>query len=162
MANKTTGVFVGIYAQKSDAEADYGDVKTLHDGGAIGFYDAAVITKDTDGRVHVNKDELTTRHGALVGGLLSILFPPALLVNVAAGALIGHLWRGLSRADMKDLGETLDSGEVALVVVAELKLEETFANEFSRANRRTEKHLNLDSDELGEAIDAELGLAVAR
>jgi len=162
MANKTTGVFVGIYARKSDAEADYGDVKTLHDGGAIGFYDAAVITKDRDGRVHVNKDELTTRHGALVGGLLSILFPPALLVNVAAGALIGHLWRGLSRADMKDLGETLDSGEVALVVVAELKGEETFVNEFSHANRRTEKLLDLDSNDLGEAIDAELGLAVAR
>ena len=62
-----------------------------------------------------------TQHGAWtgigVGGLLGILFPPSLLgsaiVGGTAGAVIGHLWHGMSRGDMKDLGETLDEGQAA-------------------------------------------------
>lgn len=31
---------------------------------AVGSYDAAVVTKDAGGKVHENKDETATRHGA--------------------------------------------------------------------------------------------------
>ena len=41
-----------------------------------GSYDVAVITKDASGRVHVNQDEMATRHGGLGG--------------IAAGAVIGR------------------------------------------------------------------------
>jgi hypothetical protein len=39
-------------------------VKDLHALGVVGSYDAAVITTDDGGKVHVNKDETPTRHGA--------------------------------------------------------------------------------------------------
>ena len=31
--------------------------------------------------------------------------------------MIGHLWRGISRHDVRELGEFLDAGQAALVVV---------------------------------------------
>src|SRR5271166_3327413 len=64
--SKSDGVFIyiGTYASEVDARADYDVVKELHAQGAVGTYDAAVITKDDNGKVHVNKDETTTRHGA--------------------------------------------------------------------------------------------------
>ena len=43
-----------------DAEADYQVVKDLHAEKVIGGFDAAVITKDDKGKVHVNKDETAT------------------------------------------------------------------------------------------------------
>ena len=50
--------------------------------------------------------------GIGVGAVLGLLFPPSIIVGGVvggvAGGLTGHLWRGLSRADVKELGETLD------------------------------------------------------
>ena len=51
----------------------------------IGTYDAAVVTKDDKGKIHENKDEMATRHGAwggaAVGALIGCLFPPAILAS---------------------------------------------------------------------------------
>ncbi len=64
-----------------------------------------MITKDDAGKVHVNKDETATRHGAWGGA--------------AVGRVSGHLWRGMSRADVKELGEIIDDGQAALLIVGE-------------------------------------------
>jgi uncharacterized membrane protein len=74
--------------------------------------------------------------GLGVGALVGILFPPSLLaggaIGAAAGAVTGHLARGMSRGDMKDLGETLE-GDAALVVVGESRIKEAIAKEAKRA-----------------------------
>ncbi len=105
--SKADGVFIyiGTYASEVDARSDYDVVKDLHLVGAVGTYDAAVITKDDKGKIHVNKDETTTRHGAwggaAAGALIGILFPPSIigtaLVGAAVGGVSGHLWKGMSR-----------------------------------------------------------------
>ena len=61
---KADGVFIyiGTYPNEGAARADYEGVKDLHALGAVGSYDAAVIRKDVAGKVHVNKDEMATRH----------------------------------------------------------------------------------------------------
>lgn len=145
------GVFllVGEYASTDDAKADYEIVKDLHAAGVIGGFDAAVITKDEDGKVKVNKDETSTRKGAWggagVGALVGILFPPSLIASAAVGAVAGgfggHLWRGMSRGDMKDVGEMLDDGEAALVVIGDWRLEERIDELMRHAEKREAKEL---------------------
>ena len=82
---KADGVFIyiGTYPDETSARADYEIVKDLHAAGAVGTYDASVVTKDDDGKVHVNKDETSTRHGAwggaAAGALVGILFPPSII-----------------------------------------------------------------------------------
>lgn len=112
---KTDGVFIyiGTYPSEAVAQGDYDMVKDLHTLGAVGSYDAAVITKDDDGKVHVNKDETSTRRGAwggvAAGALVGLLFPPSLIASAAVGGALGgvsgHLWKGLSRSDVKEFGE---------------------------------------------------------
>ena len=93
---------------------DFEAVVELHVAGLVGTFDAAVIEKDSDGKVHVHKTELPTQHGAWtgigVGAVLGILFPPSIIATTVAGGVIGgvtgHLWKGMSRGDLKDLGET--------------------------------------------------------
>jgi uncharacterized membrane protein len=63
-----TFIYVGTYPSEDAAQADYDVVKDLHAAGAVGTYDAGVVTKDPDGKVHVNKDETATRRGAWGGG----------------------------------------------------------------------------------------------
>ena len=129
--------YVGVYDSVADAEADYQLVKDLHtEADLIDAYDAAVVERTDDGKVKiVKKHETPTRMGGVLGGgvglatgLVVALFPFAavgggLLVGTAAGgailgAVAGHAAAGMSREDLKELGEHLDAGQAGLVVVA--------------------------------------------
>jgi uncharacterized membrane protein len=164
--SKADGVFIyiGTYASEVDARSDYDVVKDLHAVGAVGTYDAAVITKDDKGKVHVNKDETTTRHGAWggagVGALIGILFPPSIigsaLVGAAIGGVSGHLWKGMSRTDVKEFGEAIDAGEAALVIVGETTLEAALEKAQLKATKKVAKELSVDK----KAVDAAVQEAV--
>jgi uncharacterized membrane protein len=153
-------IYVGTYPSKAAAEADYEVVKDLHMAGAVGTYDAAVVTKDDDGKIHENKDEMATRHGAwggaAIGALIGCLFPPAIIATTAAGAAIGgvsgHLWRGMSRADCKELGELIDDGQAALVIVGESKVAEAVDKAGLKAEKQVAKELDVKPRDIDKAV----------
>src|ERR1700761_14628 len=137
MAVDTFIAFVGVYDTAGDAEADYQAVKDLHTkAGLIDAYDAAVIERRADGKGKITKKhETPTRAGGVLGGgvglatgLVIVLFPFAaiggglLAVTTGGGAVLGavagHAAAGMSRKDLKELGEHLDAGQAGLVVVA--------------------------------------------
>ena len=162
MADRPVFLYAAIYDNVADAEADYEAVFDLHAAGAIGTFDSAVIEKDEDGKVHVHKTEKPTQHGAWtgagVGALVGILFPPALIgsaiVGAGAGGLVGHLKGGVSRDDLKELGDELDAGSAAVIVLGESKIEEQLEKAVTRANKLIEKQIDADADELRREIDA--------
>jgi uncharacterized membrane protein len=162
MADKPVFLYAAVYDEVADAEADYQAVFDLHAVGAIGTFDSAVIRKDEDGKVRVTKTEKPTQHGAwtgaAVGALVGILFPPAVIggaiVGAGAGGLTGHLSGGMSRGDLKDLGDALDEGTAAVIVLGDSKIEEQLEKATKRANKLLEKQVDADADELRREIDA--------
>ncbi len=168
MADRPVFVFLAAYDNAADAELDYERVFDLHAAGVIGTFDAAVVEKSEDGKVHVHKTEKPTQHGAwtgiAVGAIAGILFPPSILgsavVGGAAGGVVGHLWRGMSRGDLKDLGELLDEGQATLVVIGRSKLGEQIEKAAARALKTYEKELKADAEQLDAELDeAAKGLA---
>ena len=153
-------IYIGTYPSWAAAQADYDVVKDLHAAGAVGTYDAAVVTKDDGGNVHVNKDEMATRHGAwggaAVGAVVGILFPPAIIVSGAVGAAVGgvggHLWRGMSRADVKELGDVIDDGQAALVIVGESTLEQAVDKAGLKAEKHVAKELDVKPKDIDKAV----------
>jgi uncharacterized membrane protein len=83
MADKPVFIFLAAYDSEDDAKMDYEAVKDLHAAGVVGTYDAAIISKDAEGKVHVSKHEKPTQHGAwtgmAVGAVVGLFFPPALV-----------------------------------------------------------------------------------
>jgi uncharacterized membrane protein len=164
MSQQGNGMFVmvGVYDDQYDADIDYDSVKDLHASGVIGTYDAAVVTKDARGKVHVRKHEKPTQHGAwsglAIGALLGAVFPPGMLaggiIGATAGGLIGHFRRGVSRRDLDDLGQELDRGEWALIVVGESKVAQAVARELKRTSRMIQKELDADAAELRAELDS--------
>jgi len=158
-------IYIGTYQDEAGARDDYDVVKDLHAAGAVGTYDAAVVTKDYAGKVHVNKDEMATRHGAwggaAVGAVVGILFPPSLIataaVGAAAGGVGGHLWRGMSRADVKEFGEIIDDGQAALVIVGESKLQQAVDKAGLKAEKHVAKELNVSSKDVDKAVQEAAG-----
>jgi len=162
MADEPVFLFLAVYDSENDARLDFDVLLELHAAGIVGTYDAALVTKDAEGKVHVHKREKPTQHGAWtgigVGAVVGILFPPSIIVSAAvagtAGGVIGHLWRGMSRSDVKELGELLDSGQAGLIVIGRSKLEETLERELKRANKRVEKQLKVEAKELEKELAA--------
>jgi uncharacterized membrane protein len=162
MADRPVFLYAAVYDEIADAEADYEAVFDLHAAGAIGTFDSAVIRKEADGKVRVTKTEKPTQHGAwtgaAVGALVGIIFPPAIIgsaiVGAGAGGLTGHLRRGISRGDLKDLGEGLDEGSAAVIVLGESKIEEQLERATKRANKLIEKQIDADADELKREVEA--------
>jgi uncharacterized membrane protein len=126
----------------------------------IGTFDSAVIEKHDD-KVRVHKTEKPTQHGAwtgiAVGAIAGILFPPSIIggavVAGAAGGVIGHLWRGMSRGDLKELGEALDDGDAILIVIGESKIDEQIEKATQHAVKVLAKELDADADELKREIE---------
>ncbi|MGO9457106.1 MAG: DUF1269 domain-containing protein [Acidimicrobiales bacterium] len=159
---KADGVFLylGTYPDEASCRADYEVVKDLHAAGAVGTYDAAVVTKDDKGKVHVSKDEMATRHGgwggAAVGAVVGILFPPSIIAGAVIGGAIGgvsgHLWRGMSRSDVKELGDLIDTGQAALLVVGESTIEAALNKAELKAAKHVTKEIDANAKDVDKAI----------
>jgi uncharacterized membrane protein len=168
MSDYDTYVFyAGIYPDIDTAEQDYQAVKDLYyETNLIDTFDAAVVGKKESGKVRIyKKHEQPTRDGGWVGagwglatGLVVALFPAAALGGVlaggttAAGAGIGvvaeHVSGGMSRGDLKDLGETLDAGKAALVVAAASDMAAEVEASMTQAETIDSKQVHIDTDGL--------------
>ena len=165
MAVDTFMAYVGVYPNVDDAEADYQLVKDLHtQAGLLDAYDAAVIQRREDGKVRITKQhETPTRVGGALGagvglatGLVVALFPIAglgLAVATTAGgavlgAVAGHASAGMSRGDLKELGEHLDAGQAGLVVVGVSDMGAKIEQAMRRAEKVQAKQLKADTDQI--------------
>jgi uncharacterized membrane protein len=167
MAIDTFIAFVGVYDNVSDADADYALVKDLHTKeNLIDSYDAAVIERRADGKVKITKKhETPTRVGGVLGGgvglatgLVVALFPFAAIgggliaLTTAGGAVLGavagHAAAGMSRHDLKELGEHLDAGQAGLVVVGVSDMGAKIERAMKKANKVETKELKADTADI--------------
>ena len=156
-----TFILVATYPDEQAAREDYQLVKEAHAEGLVGSYDAAVVTKDVTGKVHENKDETSTRHGAwwgvAAGAAVGVLFPPSILGAAAVGGVVGgvggHLAKGMSRSQAKELGDFINPGEAGLLVVGESKVEQVLAKSIKRAEKKTAKELDIDPKDVDRVME---------
>jgi uncharacterized membrane protein len=167
VAIDTLLVVVGVYGSVDDAKADYELVGDLHtEAGLIDAYDAAVLERTDKGKTKiVKKHETPTRVGGVLGGgmglatgLVVALFPFAavgggLLAGTTAGgailgAVAGHAAAGMSRHDLKELGEQLDEGTAGLVVVAVSDMGAKVERAMQRAEKLQRKQLEADVSQI--------------
>jgi uncharacterized membrane protein len=174
MAADTFLVYAGVYDNADDALADYEAVKDLHtEADLIDAYDAALIERRADGKVKITKKhETPTRAGGVAGGGLGLasglviaLFPAAAIGGgllaattgggALVGALAGHAAAGMSRKDLKELGEQLDEGQAGLVVVAVSDMEAKVERAMKHAKTVEAKQMKADAKEIeADAKDA--------
>ena len=166
MAMDSYVVYLGVYGSAADAEADYEAIKDLHvEEGLMDAYDAAVIARDDKGKVKITKKhETPTRVGGVLGagvgvatGLVIALFPFAAIGAAALagttggavlGAVAGHAAAGMSRHDLKELGEQLDNGEAGLIVVGVTDVGSRIEQAMTKAQKVEQKELKADNAEI--------------
>ena len=165
-------VLAASYDTVSEAEVDYEAVKALYNEvGSSHDFDAAVLERDDDGKVHVTKKhEQPTRHGAAKGlgwglaiGAAAAIFPGIALVGGLAaggatgaviGAVKGHVEGGMDDDDLKELGQVLERGRAGLIVVYATNMADQIAANIKSENRFISKAIDAEADELARQIKA--------
>jgi uncharacterized membrane protein len=124
----------------------------------IDLADAALVQRDAEGEVvSVHRQE---HHGCgkgpIAGAVVGVLFPPSIVAGAAlvglGGALVGRVSRCLDRHDIKELGETMDRGEIALVVVSAIDSVGTVDQLLAGASHKLSRG-NMPADEVQVAMD---------
>ena len=127
----------------------------------MGTYDVALVTKDADGKVQVEKHEKPTQHGAwggiAVGAAVGVLAAPAVIpaafVGGVIGGLGGHFKKGIPRDAAKELGDLIEAGEATLFVIGESRLEEQLDKVLTRAEKTIEKEIDVDAKEFQKELE---------
>ena len=161
MSDRPVFIYAATYADPAGARADYDALLGLHAAKLVGTYDVALVTKDADGKIHVEKHEKPTQHGAwggiAVGAAVGVLAAPAVipaaLVGGVIGGLGGHFKKGISRSDAKELGDLIDGGQATLLVIGESRLQEQLDKVLTRAEKAIEKEMDVDSKEFKRELE---------
>ncbi len=107
-----------------DAKTAMNSLRELEHAGRIRFEDTAIVQRDPDGTAHVKNEVSATTEtaaviGAVIGGLVTFVFPPAgVVIGAAAGAVVGSLLKTGVDPDFVDaVKTTLRPGRSALFLV---------------------------------------------
>ena len=150
----------GEYESVEDAKADLEALKEMHREHIVGTYDAAVVTKNEEGKVKiVDKIEKPTQQwlgwhggGRSHGPDLPARILVGSLLGAGAGALIGHL-EGHVALGRREVGEMLEDSEAALIVVGEATIERAVDEATERAKQDLKKEIKADARAMEKAVD---------
>ncbi len=161
MSDRPVFIYAATYPDRASAEGDYDILLELHAAKLVGTYDVALVTKDADGKVQVEKHEKPTQHGAwggiAVGAAVGVVAAPAVipaaLVGGVIGGLGGHFKKGIPKDAAKELGDLIEAGEATLLVIGESRVEEQLDKILTRAEKTIENELDVDAKEFKKELD---------
>ena len=131
-------LYIAAYPDPDMAREDWDTLKQLAKDDMIKVDGLILVSRRSDGKIHVDDDFHETRKGATwgaVGGaVVGLIFPPALLASAAVGAGIGAgagaLVSHAQKEEIKyDVEETLPLNSSAIVAV----FEEQWADDIDKA-----------------------------
>jgi uncharacterized membrane protein len=115
-------VVVAAYAGLGSALADWDDLERAQRADGVGLVDAALVEGDADTiRVFHRHSRTCDGRGSVAGAVVGLLRPPAIVAGAVAGGVGEHVLilvgQSLSRNSIKELGDAMDSGPIALVAL---------------------------------------------
>jgi uncharacterized membrane protein len=129
MTDKPIQLFVASYDNEYGAKQSLKDFQAMGKEGSIDLIDAAVIVHTAEGKVRFEETadpsgKTWAKRGAIAGGLVGLIFPPTIILGAAVGGGAGGIWgkirdKGFKDEDLKEIGESLQPGSSAIIVIAE-------------------------------------------
>ena len=149
-------LYIAAYADPDAARIDWDAIKQLAADDVIKVDGLILVSRRSDGKIHVDDDFHETRKGAkwgAVGGaVVGLIFPPALIASAAVGAgvgagiggLVSHGQKKEIKADVEDVLPLNSSG---IVAVFEEQWEDDIDSALSNAKKVTKEKVDRDSAE---------------
>lgn len=133
MPDKPMTVAIATYTDKASAQQDFDAVWGIKHEGQIDHLAIAVVEKDDEGKLRIDRHDTTAKHlawgGGILGGAFTVISAPLGIVFLGplaataavwagAGALVGHFWNNIPKDQVRKMGDLLETGDFGLVIVA--------------------------------------------
>jgi uncharacterized membrane protein len=158
--NQKLHVLMAVFTREDQASEAFERVKSWQKEHYIDLQDIAIVTRGEDSTVTVRDaaDSSVTRDaekGALVGGVVGLIFPPSILVGAAVGAAGGGLYghfrdKGLKNDKLRAEGERLQPGQSAVIAVTDDQFVDDVVLGLQGLGEVGEYFLNIDTGDLTE------------
>lgn len=157
---KNIHLTVGYFDDEESAKLVVDSFDSMHKNLAINLVDAALLSKNEDGKLKVHEtEELTTgkgaRRGAVILGVVGLIYPPSFIASTLLGGGIGALAgrirdTGIKKDQMKGIADELEPGMLAVVTLSDEESTRLIIDTIKAANGK------LDSHELGAETSADV------
>ena len=129
MTDNPMEVFVAVFDNEGQAAEALKDFRSMEREGSIDLVDGVVVVRSTDGKVSFEETadpngRKWAKRGAIAGGVVGLIFPPSIIAGAVLGGAGGGVWgkvrdKGFKDDDLKAVGDSLEPGTSALIVIAE-------------------------------------------
>ena len=129
MTDNPMEVFVAVFDNEGQAAEALKDFRSMQREGSIDLIDGVVVVRSTDGKVSFEETadpngKKWAKRGAIAGGVVGLIFPPSIIAGAVLGGAGGGVWgkvrdKGFKDDDLKAVGDSLEPGTSALIVIAE-------------------------------------------
>src|SRR4051795_5904253 len=129
MSDNPIQIFIATFDNETEAKETLADFKWMDSEGSIELIDAAVIVRGADGKVRFEESadpsgKKWAKRGAIAGGVVGLIFPPAIIAGAAVGGASGGVWgkvrdKGFKDDELKEAGKSLPPGTSAIIAIAE-------------------------------------------
>lgn len=126
--DKNVYLTAGVYASRERGKVILDTLQSMHAEGTVTLVDAALLTRTDKGKLHVEETvELTGREGATRGavilGIVGLIYPPSLIAMVIAGGGIGALAgklrdTGIRKDQMREIATRLGPEQAAVLALS--------------------------------------------
>lgn len=129
MSTENYEIMVAVFPSEDGAQGAGDALDDMAKTDAIQIVDAAILVRDADGKTSVEQHSLPSvgkgaKWGAIIGGVVGLIFPPSIIGAAALGAGIGAGsaaladW-ALKSDDLEEAAQQLEPGTSAFVAVVE-------------------------------------------
>lgn len=137
-------LYIAAYSDESAAQEDWDGLKQLAKDKIITIDGLVLVSRDTDGKIHVKDNAheagLGAAIGAVGGAIVGLIFPPSILaaavvgggIGAGAGAITDRVQKRQIKADLEDVLVPGSSGIVAI-------FEERWVAEVEKALAKADK-----------------------
>jgi uncharacterized membrane protein len=153
--NQTAVVIVAVYSSEDEAKGALNQIEEMKKQGTIDLIEAASVTKDQGGKIHVTDTadvgtKKGTKRGLVIGGVVGLIFPPSIIAGALGGGAIGALYghfrdKGFSNKELEAAGAELQPGQTGVIAVAVDRVSDQVAKAL-QGYEKLDKHL-LSADE---------------
>ncbi|HST40644.1 MAG TPA: DUF1269 domain-containing protein [Conexibacter sp.] len=149
-------LYVAAYAAEDAARADWDALKQLAKDDVITVDGLILVSRDGEGKIHVEDDAHETakgaKWGAVGGAVVGLIFPPSLIASAVVGAGLGAGVGGLrshrGKAAIKaDVESTLPLNSSGIVAVFEERWEPDIDSALGNATAVAKEKVDRDSAE---------------